>query len=340
MVIESNISFLSSAAAPSGWEEEAAVFVMEEAKSAGCHTIWRDPLGSVLVSVKGAKRPKRPIVLTAHLDEMGVMVEDITKEGLLKFGVIGNIARRTLLGSVVAVGKWSLMQYGVVGLKPIHLTSKEERKTLPKLEDLYIDIGTERKEETEALVQPGDMGIFTADMRVMGNQLYSKAMSRNLSSAVLLELMVMKHQLPVDVTFAFTVQRHVGNRGAYSAAAALDGGIAITLDLCPGDTVGEALPCLGKGPVVPSMDQKAIFDPELTEKITVSARACGIPVQRWAEVQCGSDGGVFQRSGKGFSTAALFCPAKYTDAPAQSICLEDADNMVRLLMAFLKECAE
>ena len=104
--------------------------------------------------------------------------------------------------------------------------------------------------------------------------------------------------------------------------------------------MGDDLPHLGKGPVVPSMDQKAIFDPELTEKLAAAARACGIPIQRWAKAECDGDGGVFQRSGNGFSAAALYCPAKYTDAPAQNICLEDAENMARLLVAFLEECAE
>ena len=153
------------------------------------------------------------------------------------------------------------------------------------------------------------------EMTEMGNQLHHKAMSRSLRCAVLLELLNMKEQLPVDVTMAFTVQRHVGNRGAYSAAAALDGGIAISLDLCPGDTVGDDLPHLGKGPVVPSMDQKAIFDPELTEKLAAAARACGIPIQRWAKAECDGDGGVFQRSGNGFSAAALYCPGNILRSP-------------------------
>lgn len=338
-----NVGNIATLTAPSGWEEEAASYVIDEAKDMGRISIGRDPLGSVLISVKGARRPAKPIVLTAHLDEMGVMVEDITKEGLLKFGVVGNVARRTLLGRVVTVGEWGRMCHGVIGLKPIHLTSQEERKTLPKLEDLYIDIGSKGEPQTETMVQRGDPGVFAPEMpemTEMGNQLHHKAMSRSLSCAVLLELLNMKEQLPVDVTMAFTVQRHVGNRGAYSAAAALDDGIAISLDLCPGDTVGDDLPHLGKGPVVPSMDQKAIFDPELTEKLAAAARACGIPIQRWAKAECDGDGGVFQRSGKGFSAAALYCPAKYTDAPAQNICLEDAENMARLLVAFLEECAE
>ena len=226
-----NVGNIATLTAPSGWEEEAASYVIDEAKDMGRISIVRDPLGSVLISVKGARRPAKPIVLTAHLDEMGVMVEDITKEGLLKLGVVGNVARRTLLGRVVTVGEWGRMCHGVIGLKPIHLTSQEERKTLPKLEDLYIDIGSKGEPQTETMVQRGDPGVFAPEMpemTEMGNQLHHKAMSRSLSCAVLLELLNMKEQLPVDVTMAFTVQRHVGNRGAYSAAAALDGGIAIS----------------------------------------------------------------------------------------------------------------
>ena len=112
-----NVGNIATLTAPSGWEEEAASYVIDEAKNMGRISIGRDPLGSVLISVKGAKRPAKPIVLTAHLDEMGVMVEDITKEGLLKFGVVGNVARRTLPGRVVTVGEWGRMCHGVIGLK-------------------------------------------------------------------------------------------------------------------------------------------------------------------------------------------------------------------------------
>ena len=105
-----NVGNIATLTAPSGWEEEAASYVIDEAKNMGRISIGRDPLGSVLISVKGAKRPAKPIVLTAHLDEMGVMVENITKEGLLKFGVVGNVARRTLLGRVVTVGEWGPYQ--------------------------------------------------------------------------------------------------------------------------------------------------------------------------------------------------------------------------------------
>ena len=292
-----------------------------------------DRLGNILVRVPGKNAPGEPILLTAHLDEPGFMVEEITKEGLLKFGLMGGIARRNILGRQVLAGDGGY--HGVVGLRPIHLTTAEERKKLPKVEDLYIDLGFADQKDTEAHIQPGESGVFAEPFRVLGDKVLGKAMSRSVGCAVLMKLM--ERELPVDVTMAFTVQHQVGCRGAYGAGAVQQDGICVVLDLCPAVSEQEKLPKLGMGPVIPRMDKNAMFDAQLTKTLILAAK--DISVQRIARAEIAGDGGALQRSGNGKRVAALYCPVAYEKAPCQMIDPRDAEQMVAVLTAFLEEAA-
>lgn len=327
------IQALSALTAPSGWEDQARSYVEQQARKLG-HSAHRDRLGNLLVTVKGEAEPADPILLAAYFDEPGFMVESVTDEGLLKFGLTGDTSVRTLLGRRVQAGDEFLP--GVIGLKPIHLTTQEERKTLPKVKDLYIDIGMENKKAAEAHIQKGELGVFAEPFRVFPhNRLLGKAMGRAAGCAILLALMEKK--LPVTVTMAFTLQHYVGSRGAYGVGNALSMAQTVVLDLTPGDSRGEKLPQLGQGPVIPRMDQKAIFDAGLTERLRTAARKAGIPMQPAAQSESTSDGGVFQQSGGGRPVAAVLCPANYLDAPTQMVALEDIENTAQLLLAFLEE---
>lgn len=325
------IQALSALTAPSGWEDAATEYVERRANELGhsCHT---DRLGNLIVTVKGAEKPRTPILLETYLDEPGFMVKSITDEGLLKFGLTGNTAVRTLLGRRVQAGDEALP--GVIGLKPIHLTTQEERKTLPKVDDLYIDVGMEHSAEAEKHIQKGELGVFAEPFRVLPHRnLLGKAMGRGVGCAILLALM--ERKLPVDVTMAFALQHYVGSRGAYGIGAAQPEAYTIVLDLTDGD--GEKLPGLRRGPVLPRMDKRAIFDASLTDKLRGAATGADIPVQPVAQSETASDGGVLQRSCQGKQVAAVFCPAKYLDAPTQMVALEDVENTVQLLLAFLEE---
>lgn len=326
------IKQLSDLTAPSGWENSVrnAIGSYAEQRGFSCET---DRLGNLLVHVPGKKAPSEPILLAAHMDEPGFMVEEITKEGLLKFGLSGSIARRNILGRQVLAGDGGY--HGVVGLRPIHLTTVEERKKLPKVEDLYIDLGFADKQETEAKIQPGESGVFAEPFRMLGDKVLGKAMSRSVSCAVLMKLM--EQALPVDVTMVFTVQHQVGCRGAYGVGAGYEGNYVV-LDACPGTSGDGEHPKLGKGPVIPRMDKNAMFDRELTQKLLSAAK--DIPVQSVARTEVAGDGGMIQQSGHGNQVAALYCPMAYEKAPCQMIDPKDAEQMLAVLTAFLEEAAE
>lgn len=326
------IKQLSDLTAPSGWENSVRDAIQAYAVQRG-FSHETDQLGNLLVHVPGKKAPSEPILLAAHMDEPGFMVEEITKEGLLKFGLSGSIARRNILGRQVLAGDGGY--HGVVGLRPIHLTTVEERKKLPKVEDLYIDLGFADKQETEAKIQPGESGVFAEPFRMLGNKVLGKAMSRSVSCAVLMKLM--EQSIPVDVTMVFTVQHQVGCRGAYGVGAGYEGNYVV-LDACPGTSGDGEHPKLGNGPVIPRMDKNAMFDRELTQKLLSAAK--DIPVQSVARTEVAGDGGMIQQSGHGNRVAALYCLMAYEKAPCQMIDPKDAEQMLAVLTAFLEEAAE
>lgn len=324
---------LSSLIAPSGGEDAAAEYVEKRAAAMG-HVCQRDALGNLFVQIWGQTKPKERIFFTAHLDEPGFMISGITDEGLLRFGLTGKTQRRTLLGTQVLVGEKGVR--GVIGLKPIHLTTPEERKTLPKVSELYIDIGAEDKAQALHACDIGDLGVFAASSVVQEDRfLLGKAMSRSISCGILLELM--KRPLPVDATFVFTVQRHVGNRGAYGAAGANGKGSCIIVDICSGSSCGDELPLLGKGAVLARMDEKAMFDLHITKQLTAAAHASDVMYQPWGKIETNSDCGIFQQATEGRNAAAIFCPAKMIDSPMQMIDQKDAERIMELLLRFLED---
>ena len=209
----------------SSWEDEVRDFLKEEA-APYADEIRTDALGNLIVFKRGAKPAGNKLMLCAHMDEVGLMVRKITDEGCLKFDTVGGIDRRVLLGKRVLVGPQKVP--GVVGLKAYHLVSREEEKSVPKLDEFYIDIGAASREEAEALTDLGDVAVFDSRPELWGNGLMkAKAIDDRVGCAILLTLL--KEDLPMDVTFAFTVQEEVGTRGAFAAAFSVTPELAVAV---------------------------------------------------------------------------------------------------------------
>ena len=201
---------------PSGEEDAVRSFIRSQAEPYA-DEIRTDPMGNLMVFRKGEKRLAKPVMLCAHMDEVGVIVKRVTEDGMLKFGFVGGVDPRVVIGRRVKFGNVT----GVVGIKAVHLTSASERKTMPKAKDLYIDIGASSKSDALARVELGQYGVFDSGVIEFGDGLLkAKAIDDRLGCAVLLTLL--KNQPPIDTWFVFTVQEEVGLRGAATAAFALD----------------------------------------------------------------------------------------------------------------------
>ena len=140
-----------------GYEDEVRLFIEEQVKPYADEMIV-DTLENLIVFKKGAKSRKRPLLVLAHMDEVGFLVKDITEDGMLKIGSVGSIDPRVLIGRRMRVGSNKIP--GVISLKAVHLTTPEERKVSPSIGDLYIDIGSTSREQTESLIMRGDPAAF------------------------------------------------------------------------------------------------------------------------------------------------------------------------------------
>ena len=209
---------------PSGCEDAVREFVLEKVKPFA-DEMKTDAIGNIMVFRRAKKALERPVVLCAHMDEVGVIIKKITDDGMLKFGFVGGVDPRVVIGRPVRFGDVQ----GVIGIKAVHLTTAAERRTMPKTKDLYIDIGAASKAAAEDKVSLGDYGVFDSAVVEFGDGLIkAKAIDDRVGCAALLKLI--EDEPPIDTWFCFTVQEEVGLRGAASMAYALDPGFAMVLE--------------------------------------------------------------------------------------------------------------
>lgn len=304
--------------------------------------VHTDPIGSLIVFKRGKKPTGNKLMLAAHMDEVGVIVTHITDDGFLKFDFVGGVDRRVAIGKPVVIGPNQVP--GVIGLKAIHLTGKEERKKIPKTESLYIDIGAGDKEGAEKLVELGDYGAFVCEPEELGNGLFkARAIDDRVGCAVMLKLL--EEELPLDVTFAFTAQEEVGTRGAFGAAFSVTPDIALVLETTtaadlPGVEDHRRVCAPGKGPVISYMDGSTIYDRALFEALRRLAEDNRIPWQTKEYIAGGNDARTIQRTKAGVRVAALSAAVRYLHAPASVGSVADFENMLRLTRLFLNEIAE
>ena len=305
-------------------------------------SVRTDALGNLIVFKRGARPTGNKLMLCAHMDEVGLMVKSVSEDGYLKFGCVGGIDRRVLLGKEVAVGDKRVP--GVIGLKAIHLTTPEERKKVPRLTDYYIDIGAKNREEALAQVELGDVCTFVSDtVELGGGMLKAKAIDDRVGCAVIVKLL--EEDLPMDCTFAFTAMEEVGCRGAFGAAFSVTPEIALVLE----GTTAADVPSLtedrqvcwpGKGPVLAWMDNGTIYDRALFERLRTLAEENGLTWQMKHYVSGGTDARAVQRTKAGVRVAGISAAVRYLHAPNSVCSLSDAEQMLALARLFLQNLAE
>lgn len=324
----------------SGCEDAVRAYIKEKA-APYADEMRVDALGNLIVFKKGKKSIGNALLLAAHMDEVGLIVRSITEEGYLKFSCVGGIDRRVLLSKPVTVGRNKVP--GVIGMKPIHLTTAEERKSIPEIKELCIDIGAKDKETAEKLVSVGDYATFSSDIVEFGEGfIKAKAIDDRAGCAIMLELM--KEDLPLDCTFAFTVQEEIGCKGAMGAAFSVAPSIALILETTTAaDLAGvegeKKVCCLGEGPVVPFMDNGSIADRKLYELTRTLAKENNIPWQTKHMVAGGNDARAIQRSREGVRTVVMSAAVRYLHAPSTVACIRDFEYIHKLSRLFIEAVA-
>ena len=322
----------------SGSEHEVSKHILSRVKSV-CDDVKIDVMGNIIVDKRGAKTPKKKIMLCAHMDEVGIIITYITDDGYLKFSTAGAVDRRVVVGKTVTIGDNKV--FGVIGCIPMHLLKDEGSSKVSLIEDMYIDIGASSKDDAEKLVSLGDTGTFDDNMFDFGDgYIKSKAIDDRFGCAVLLSLIELN--LPVDCTFVFTVQEEVGLRGAQAAAYTVAPDIAVIIE---GTTAadlpsvsGEKKVCkLGGGAVIPFMDNATIYNKELYAEITALADKNDIAWQTKSVVAGGTDGGVIHRSRSGVKTIGIAAPVRNLHTQSNVAKYSYMEAVYKLTELFLKE---
>ena len=325
----------------SGREDEIRDYILERVMPFA-DEILTDPIGNLMVFKKGERTPAKKIMLTAHMDEVGLIVTDITDEGFLRFSSVGGIDRRVLPAKKVYVGEARIP--GVIGGKAMHMTDAEERKKLPELEEMYVDIGAADREEAAACVTPGDVAVFDDAVIRFGNGcLKAKAIDDRVGCSTMVKLI--ESDLPCDCWFAFTVQEEIGARGAHTAAHSIRPDVALILEGTtaadiPGVSGAEQICRQGGGIVIPFMDRGTIYDRELYAMLTRLAGENGIPWQTKTRIAGGTDASAIQRSMGGVQTAAVSVAVRNIHSPASVARIDECESQLALSGLFLREMAQ
>ena len=323
----------------SGDEGEVRKLIIEEIKPYA-DSISVDNLGNLIVHKKGKNRAKSKLMLSAHMDEVGLMVTDITSDGYLKFDEVGGIDRRVLLGKSVTVGNNKIN--GVIGVKPIHLCKGEETGRIPELSEMYIDIGADSKEDALKNIKYGDSINFVSYFTVTSDSITSKALDDRFGCLVLIELI--KSELEYDMDFAFVVQEEVGLRGAKVAAFTVDPEFALVIETTTAADIPEIdtnkqVCNLSDGAVISVMDRRTIYDKDMVALAFDCAEKSDIKAQYKRAVAGGNDAGVIHSSRSGVRTLAVSLPCRYLHSPNCVVNKQDCENMIELVLMLAKNIA-
>ncbi len=297
-----------------------------------------DPMGN-LITWKGADKPGPRVMIAAHMDEVGLMVTRIDKDGLLHFRKVGGIDDRVLAAKAVRVGPDGVP--GVIGMKPVHLLKPADtRKPVPE-QELVIDIGASSKEEAERVVKLGAYASFATAYGEFGNGLVKgKAFDDRAGCALLVELLAL--EFPFPVYGVFTVQEEIGLRGARVAAYDVAPDLAIVLEATTCADIPGAEPhgqstWLGKGPAITVMDAATIPARPLVQGLVEAAENRGIPWQWRRTAFGGTDAGAIHLTRAGVPAAAVSVPCRYIHSPCAFMSLSDFEYARQLVAGFLED---
>lgn len=331
---------LVEAPSPSGFERPAATLFRERLATVA-DTIETNVMGSVHATVKGtAGGPS--VMLAGHIDEIGLMVNYITPEGYLAFAAIGGVDAAILPGMRVNVHAQDGALLGVMGRKPIHLIEDDERKTITKIEKLFIDLGM-GADEVKSRVRVGDPITFDVGLETFGDDMaVSRAFDDKMGAwiaARVLEEVKRAGGAPGDLIAAATVQEEIGLRGGVTSAYGCDPVVGIAVEVGHATDYpdidkrkhGEAV--CGAGPVIA---RGANINPVVFEGLVAAAKKAKVPYQIGAEPRgTGTDANAIQLSRGGKAAALISVPLRYMHTPTEVLSLKDLDAAVKMLTRYV-----
>ncbi|MBQ2733451.1 MAG: M20/M25/M40 family metallo-hydrolase [Clostridia bacterium] len=335
---------LCLAIGPSGFEEDIKEMIKAELDTVGVR-YEADRLGNLFAYI-GNDPKKKTLAFFAHMDEVGFLITGVSAEGLLYFSNIGGIMPTVLMGRRVTVRTLDNRDVkGVISTKPMHMLSSDERKQLPKSDDMFIDVGATDKEQLEGIIEAGCFGTFDPSFEYFGEngkKLAAKAIDDRIGCAVMLclarEYYGKQDELPVNIVLAFTVREEIGNSGANVACERIKPDYAVILEsTAASDIAGvpdsSKVAITGEGGAVSFMDKSTVYDRGFRDFVFELAAEKDIPVQLKKFVSGGNDAGSVHRAAGGIRTLALSTPSRYIHSAVCVIGSRDYDSVFKLSCA-------
>ncbi|MBN1620513.1 M42 family metallopeptidase [candidate division WOR-3 bacterium] len=330
---------LSNLCGVAGYEHAVRKFI-KDTISEHVDSVQTDSLGN-LICIKKAKEKGPKILLTAHMDEIGFIVESISKDGFVHFTPSGGVDPRILPAKRVLIGDKSVP--GIICWPPPHLV-KKPGASIPEVSALIIDIGAESDKAAQKKIAVGDFITFdTVFGHLSKDRVKGKAFDDRMGCSLLMEMLKNKEGFPFDLYGVFTVQEEVGLRGAGvlgerinpKAALVLEGTGAADFPQEDEDLDLPSYPCLGKGVVVTLSDNSILVSRKLIDLIEKVAKEKKIKYQFKQPQIGGTDAGRIHISRKGIPCAIFSVPSRYIHSPVSIASLSDYRETLKLAEAFL-----
>ncbi len=333
---------LLHAKSPSGYESEAQqVFDQHVKPAADSYSL--DPLGNRIATLNPDGDPV--LMLAGHLDELGLIITYINKQGFLYFETIGGHDLIVISGRRVIIQTANGPVVGVTGKRAVHLMSAEDRKKVPERHEMWIDIGVSSKEEAMERVSIGDAATYDHELQLINGSIGTARAFDNKAGAyivgeTLIRLSKEKSELAAKVVSVGTSQEEIGVRGATTAAHAVNPHIAVAIDVghatdhpdCDNRKFGETK--LGGGPII---CRGANINPKIYQRLLEAAQKIGIPYQLEADPRpTGTDARAIQTTRGGVATGLVSVPLRYMHTPSEMVDLEDIERTILLLVEFAK----
>lgn len=336
---------LLNARSPSGYENEAQA-VIDKYVQPSADTYHKDAMGNRIAVLNSTGGPT--LMLAGHMDELGLIIRYINKEGFIYFDTIGGHDLSIISGRRVSILTKKGSVKGVTGKRAIHLMSPEERKKVPAKHEMWIDIGAKSKEETLQRVNIGDVAVYDQSFEILNDSVCAARAFDDKAGAYIvcetLRRLSQINKLEAKVVAVATTQEEVGCRGSITTTYAVHPQVGIAVDVghatdhpdCDSRKHGETK--LGQGPI---LCRGSNISPLVFDRLVSCAEAEKIPYQIESDPHpTGTDARSIQISREGVATGLISIPLRYMHTPSEVVDLQDIENGIKLLVAFAQSLSK
>jgi putative aminopeptidase FrvX len=336
MIMKLIIEQLSQADGPPGFETQVRNLV-NEAVEPLADELRVDSLGNLIARKGRRSKVGLKIMLTAHMDEVGLIVTHIDKHGFARFIPLGPLSPYAALEGRVR------FLNGARGI--ISAEYRSDQKKLPSFDQMFIDLGAKDAKTCPAKV--GDMGVLEQQFQEIGGNLVGKALNDRVGIALLIEALRQldekSFETPHELFFVFSAQELIGSRGGSVAAFGIDPDISLAVDLTPsgGTPAGPRISVeTGQGPAIKVRDSYMISDPKLVDWMVRTAEEKDLPYQLEVLKPGREPGNPIQLSRAGVTSGGISLPARYLNSSSEMVCYRDVEIGLLLLTALLQQPIE